>query len=281
MMGLIVRGISYQSLNSDFSSQEKKIEKDFSRVLEQLTRNVDLLLEKTNVSPQNINRHFLCSTMIELPFSSGDINWPSIAKTLLSLGRHQPQSFINAYECASWGYALRYCLNQSKNKYLLVSILDANFYEFEFWKFNQHWEKSGFGITSVLLEVTETITDELVISATTTSNSMAEFATQVRRLAARKEDVTLAMPFFPKEIQQMFNKLLNGQARLPDLHTEWGHCFGSDPWLSMLCHSLQEKVKTSKRIMACSYALNGYYSLADVLLTPETKFILNQEVAHV
>lgn len=280
MTGIVVRGISYQSLGSDFPSPGKKIEKDFYRALEQLTQNVDLLLKTTKISPESIDRHFLCSTMIELPFSSGDINWQSIAKTLLSLGHHQPQSFINAYECASWGYALRYCLKQSKNKFLLVSILDANFYEFEFWKFNQHWENSGFGATSVLLEVTESITDELVISATTTSNSMAEFATQVRRIAAKKPDVTLAMPFFPADIQQMFNKLLNGQERLPDLHAKWGHCFGSDPWLSMLCNSLQDKVKTNKRIMACSYALNGYYSLADVLLTPETKLILNKEVAH-
>jgi hypothetical protein len=36
---------------------------------------------------------------------------------------------------------------------MIVSIIDANVYDFEFWRYNEHWEHSGFGITTVILKV--------------------------------------------------------------------------------------------------------------------------------
>jgi hypothetical protein len=109
---------------------------------------------------------------------------------------------------------------------------------------------------------------------------MAEFATIVRRIAAKKNGVTLAMPFFPKNIRDMFTKLLAGQPQLPDLHDDWGHCFGSDPWLSLLHYGINTEVESSKKFMVCSYALNGYYAIADVMMTADTQFILNTEWAN-
>ena len=105
---------------------------------------------------------------------------------------------------------------------------------------------------------------------------MAEFATVIRRHAANKPDVTLAMPFFPEHIQQMFNKLLVNQTRLPDLHADWGHCFGSDPWLSILNHCQANPIEKAQDFLACSLALNGYFSIAQVTVTPQTKFILQE-----
>lgn len=277
MSHLTIAGIAYQALPENLFKQEQTIDTGFARVVKVLTRQVDNLLDRSQVSSDDIKRHFLCSTMIELPLTTGSIKWKTIADMLAAYGSHQPDTFINAYECASWGYSLRYYLAQGQKKYLLVSILDANFYGFEFWRYNEHWESSGFGIATVLLEITAPLTDELLIGSTTTHNSMAEFATVVRRIASKKNDVTLSMPFFPKNIQEMFTKLLAGQKQLPDLHAEWGHCFGSDPWLSLLSYGLENPIQKDAHFMACSYALNGYYALADVMMTPQTQLILNRE----
>jgi hypothetical protein len=277
MSNLSVCGIAYQALPQSLFGSRQDIKKGFQSISKTLVKQVDQLLLDADISQQEIERHFLCSTMIELPFTTGAIKWQTVAKMLNDHGAHQPSTFVNAYECASWGYSLRHYLTQGGSKYLLVSILDANFYEFEFWRYNQHWENSGFGIATILLQIEGELTDELLVGATTTHNSMAEFATIVRRIAAKKNDVTLSMPFFPLNIREMFIKLLAGQPQLPDLHDDWGHCFGSDPWLSLLHYGLNNKLQTNKNFMVCSYALNGYYAIANVKMTSKTQLTLKTE----
>lgn len=290
MSNLTVRGIAFQPLDVElFSAPQKQrptINESFKWLTGLIGTQVEKILAPLSATEQaQIERHFLCSTMIDLPFTTGDISWPVVSEMLAQHGGKQPDNFINAYECASWGYSLRHYLSQhsqQKNdqRFLLVSIVDANLYDLEFWRYNEHWHESGFGITTVLLEVTAPLSNELCIGSAVTHNSMAEFATIVRRTATTRENCELAMPFFPQNIQQMFDKLLVNQTRLPDLHSQWGHCFGSDPWLCILSHCLDNEVTEDKQYLACSLALNGYYAMAEVTVTPQTRFYLGRSKAY-
>lgn len=286
MSGLTVRAIAFQPLKQQLFAERLDINTTFSWLAEMLGNQTNQVLAQLNTSEKaQISRHFLCSTMIELAFTTGHMAWRDVAQMLAPYGEHQADTYINAYECASWGYSLRHYLKQDEihgrdSRFLLVSIIDANVYDLEFWRYNENWHDSGFGITTVLLEVTEPLTNELVIGCAKTHNSMAEFATVVRRTAASRDNCELAMPFFPTHIQQMFDKLLANQPRLPDLHHDWGHCFGSDPWLSILKHSQTHSVEQNQQYLACSLALNGYYAMAEVTVTPQTQLILQEVKGH-
>jgi hypothetical protein len=277
MSALTLRGVAFQPLDTELFDKRPHISDSFKWLSDVIGSQVKDIIAPLSVDEQaQINRHFLCSTMIELPFTTGDISWSAVAEMLAEHGEFQPDTFINAYECASWGYSLRHYLQHNKDaKFLLVSIVDANLYDLEFWRYNEHWHDSGFGVTTVLLEVTGTISNELNIGCAVTHNAMAEFATVVRRDVVTRENCVLAMPFFPENIQQMFDKLLAKQSRLPDRHADWGHCFGADPWLNILCHCLDNEVTEDQQYLACSLALNGYYALAEVTVTPSTQFILS------
>ncbi|WDE09093.1 hypothetical protein SG34_030455 [Thalassomonas viridans] len=297
MPGLEVKGIAFTPLPQPLFDTLPPIDEVMSLLAEKLGSQVNQLIEQTGISPDEFARHFLCSTMIEMPFTTQSVKWQDIAEQLKTYGEHQPDTFVNAYECASWGYSLRHYLKveslkveslkveslkqgeleQEQPRYMIVSILDANVYNFDFWVYNENWEHSGFGITTVILEVTAPLTDELTIGSAVTHNSVAEFATVVRRTMMKKPGATVALPFFPVNVQQMFEKLLRGQPSLPDLHASYGHCFGSDPWLSLLNHGLSNKLEQPERFMACSVALNGYYTIADLMLTPDTVLIMNKE----
>ena len=285
MSALTVRGIGFQPLKTRLYEQRPKIEASFDWLAGLINQQTQQILAALSaVEKAQIDRHFLCSTMVELPFTTGDIAWADVAQTLSEKGPHNPDTYINAYECASWGYSLRHYLTHAKpekSRFLLVSILDANLYDLTFWRYNENWHESGFGLTTVLLEVTGEVTDELVTQCALTHNSMAEFATVVRRTVTGRENVCLALPFFPENIQDMFNKLLAKQRRLPDLHHDWGHCFGSDPWLSILCHSLKNPPIEAQKYMAASLALNGYFAMAEVVVNQDTTLILNEEAAYV
>jgi hypothetical protein len=284
MSVLTVKAIAFQPLKQRLFDQTQSSEVCFewlTHLLAEQTKQVTATLTPTEQI--KIKRHFLCSTMIDLPFTTGDISWPQVVNMLAKQGDNQADSFINAYECASWGFSLRHYLQHDKQispRLLLVSIIDANIFDLEFWRYNENWHESGFGITSVLIEIDGSITDELITQSATTHNSMAEFATVVRRHASTKSDITLAMPFFPEHIQQMFDKLLISQTRLPDLHQDWGHCFGADPWLSILNHCSEQPVIEEQQYLACSLALNGYFSMAQVKVTPQTQFILQGVKGH-
>lgn len=292
MSNLIVRGIAFQALPQPLFTERKPVGEALSLLAKTLGQQVNQLIEDTGINPAEFQRHFLCSTMIELPFTSQSVKWQDIAEQLSEYGEHQPTTFVNAYECASWGYSLRHYLKHDlksdKPKYMIVSIIDANVYNLEFWRYNDHWEHSGFGITTVIIEVQGELTDELLTGTAVTHNGVAEFATVVRRTVAAKGPKEtapkLALPFFPVNVQQMFAKLLRGQPSLPDLHAQHGHCFGSDPWLSLLTYGLSQrlsqKIEQPEHFMACSVALNGYYAIAEVVITPDTVLTLNKEWCH-
>ena len=280
--GLVVKGIAFTPLPQPLFDKLRPIEEVMSLLVQSLGPQVNQLIEQTGIPATEFERHFLCSTMIELPFTTQSVKWPDIAAQLQEYGVHQPDTFVNAYECASWGYSLRHYLKQAEleqrqAKYMIVSIIDANVYDFEFWRYNKHWQHSGFGITTVILEVESPLMDEITIGSAVTHNGVAEFATIVRRTMMKKAGAVVALPFFPVNVQIMFEKLLRGQPRLPDLHAKHGHCFGADPWLSLLTHGLNNKIEQPQRFMACSVALNGYYAIAELMLTPDTILIMNKE----
>lgn len=279
---LVVKGIAFTPLPQPLFDQLRPVDEVMSLLVKSLGPQVNQLIEQTGIPVTEFDRHFLCSTMIELPFTTQSVKWQDIAAQLKEYGDHQPDTFVNAYECASWGYSLRHYLKQAKleqrhAKYMIVSIMDANVYDFEFWRYNEHWEHSGFGITTVILEVEAPLTDEMTIGSAVTHNGVAEFATVVRRTMIKKPGAVVALPFFPVNVQMMFEKLLRGQPSLPDLHASYGHCFGSDPWLSLLIHGQNSKIEQPQRFMACSVALNGYYAIADLMMTPDTVLIKNKE----
>jgi len=284
MSALTVRGIGFQPLKSCLYQQRPSIEASFEWLSGLIHTQTEQVLAKLSEEERSqIDRHFLCSTMVEMPFTTGDIAWSDVAEKLTALGPNNPDTYINAYECASWGYSLRHYLTYAKaekKRFLLVSILDANLYDLTFWRYNENWHESGFGITTVLLEVIGEVSNELITQCALTHNSMAEFATVVRRTVTGRDNVCLALPFFPEHIQEMFNKLLAKQWRLPDLHHNWGHCFGSDPWLSILCHSLENPPVEEQKYMAASLALNGYFAMAEVRVNQDTHLILNEEASY-
>ena len=280
--GLVVKGIAFTPLPQPLFDQLRPIDQVMSMLVQSLGPQVNQLIEKTGIPTTEFERHFLCSTMIELPFTTQSVNWRDIVDQLKEYGEHQPDTFVNAYECASWGYSLRHYLKQAERahrqaKYMIVSIIDANVYDFEFWRYNDHWQHSGFGITTVILEVENPLTDEMTIGSAVTHNGVAEFFTVVRRTMMNKPGAVVALPFFPVNVQMMFEKLLRGQPSLPDLHAKYGHCFGADPWLSLLTHGLSNKIEQPQRFMACSVALNGYYAIAELMLTSDTVLIMNKE----
>ncbi|WP_444930793.1 hypothetical protein ACJJIF_03130 [Microbulbifer sp. SSSA002] len=277
-MSLYLRSAAFTPIEGITFLTSGDVSTAFADIAKVIRRQTDSVLDAApEVKDTQIDRHFLCSTMIELPLSSAavseqDFNYGDDARAPIT-------SFINTYECASWGYSLRHYLKQSpKARYLLVSILDANVLDLSFWRENDNWGDSGFGLCTLLFEVRDAGNVELNASCTLTYNTTPEFATVIRKMVMGRNDLTLSLPFFPENIRQIFTKLLAANVKLPDLHDRWGHCFGSDPWLNIICQGVEKGFQEPEKFLACSIALNGYYCTVEVTVDQQSQFCLMEAV---
>lgn len=212
--------------------------------------------------------HLLTSTIVNMCFTVGDFSWSRFRSMIAARTSAPPTSLLSAYECAGWGYSLRYLFKHcSGARYFLVTILDVNLYDFEFWLYNSNWGKSGFGCTTLLFEKNGPIGDELIVGAVRGNNALMEFAFSVNRVARGAERAIVALPCFPERVFDTLAHALASLKVLPNGHNEWGHCFGSDPWLGIL--KSQMSGGGGSRFIACSLALNGYFCIVKVDIHPD------------
>lgn len=211
------------------------------------------------------DRHFLCSTIMDLPFATQLIDWRELQQQMRRYTQVVPDTLVNAYECASWGYCLRQALTASQPvSHVMCTIVDLNLMDLSFWRYNKNWGASGFGIATLLFAIKPGAAKHLITGVANGTNYIAEFSIAIRNCLQDKTDCKLALPFFPEQMTQLLQRLLPQANALPDLHPQMGHCFGSDPWISLIRYA--REAREDQRFLATSAALNGYWALADVSL---------------
>ena len=232
--------------------------------MDQATRGIDR---------RRIARNFVVSTMLDLPFTSGWLTWGPIAEAVRA---HAPtdlpgaDNFISGYECASWGYSLRYALRELQpGDVVLISVLDINVMNISYWESNPNWGNSGFGLATIALTLSEENRVECHIAKSI--NAFGEFCLDLRRLAQGSEAVLLP-PYFPEDIAAMYTKIVPQAQRTENLFARWGHCFGSDPWVGLIEEVAACPDWAERTYLATSVALNGYWTFAELKLNPKGRF---------
>ncbi len=219
--------------------------------------------------------HYLCSTMVDFPFSTGAIDWRGLCARISLHTPFTPNTLVNGYECASWGYALRHGLQHSSHdEVIAISIVDINLLNFTFWQENPNWGTSGFGTSTLVFDPSASASSAVSVNYARTHNVVAEFALAMRSAVKSAPEVRLAKPFFPENITQVFMRQLPHADHLPDEHPVLGHCFGSDPWISIIRDASVHA--ESRRYLAASTALNGYWALAHVRTVADGRYSLGE-----
>jgi hypothetical protein len=221
--------------------------------------------------------HILCSTLLMNCFSFGDILWRDVRDILHDYaGNFTPSVFVNAYECASWGYIVRYYFMKNPSaRFVMITIVDVNVYNFSIWEEEQIWGRSGYGCTTMLIEKTGVTSDNLINGYSKGSNIIMEFAMAIRRATQEGGDRVVSLPFFPDNVRGIMDAVLKDRIVTRNGHARWGHTFGSDPWISILEHiRTQQEGRGMMEFTACSLALNGYYSIIDIDVPLDASLVL-------
>lgn len=228
-----------------------------------------------DIPAQSVGLNMVVSTMLDVPFTSQWLRWPAIASAARKHTRSAPQNIVTAYECASWGYVLRYAKNCAPTApYIVISILDLNIFGLSYWRNNSMWGDSGFGLTTIVLRCSQ---DDFIHCQTSKSaNAFGEFCVDLRTVMTVKKDLRVCAPYFPPNIATLYDRLLPSERLLTNRNADYGHSFGSDPWIALIEHRQRGLDGPSDHYLATSIALSGYWCFAEVEIADAGRFIISE-----
>jgi hypothetical protein len=245
----------------------KDIGKSASEISAALQKHISIIGLNRNYSYSEAGHHYLCSTMMDSVFSAGAID-----PTYLLANEHGvSHSFTHAYECACWGYCLKYHFEHKREqKYFAISIIDVNSMEMKYWSFSDQWGKSGFGITTLFFEISEDANSREILHTGVAAggNNIIAFASVAKQVLKTFGADTLSLPFFPESMSVPVRRSLKNVDLLTERHGAYGHAFGSDPWISFIKDHGDADL-SDKQIVFGSLALRGYYCFADIQIAPD------------
>jgi hypothetical protein len=229
-----------------------------------------------DIPADRVGVNMVVSTMLDMPFTSGWVRWSDVAAQAARFTRSPPQNTVCGYECASWGYVLRYARRHTRPAapYVVVTICDANVFNLSYWRENPSWGHSGFGLATVVLCNQGQGLELVQCRMSKSANAFGEFCLELRNLMASDTSILVCPPYFPKKIATLYDRLLPVERLLPNRHAQYGHSFGADPWIALIEQRRNRLDQPGDRFLATSIALSGYWCTAQVALHPEGRFLI-------
>jgi hypothetical protein len=225
----------------------------------------------------HIDDYVLSSTILS-PLLMDSSNYAALFRETISKHAGRPVDwFTHAYECAGWGYVMRHVHAKARTtgqRTLLLQIADVDIHCFAYWRSNGKWGNSGFGICTILMDVLPGDTPELLVGAASQANAMVQMGRALRDFRTTRENVPVAVPFFREAERKVLIKCIGDAEMQGDGYADFGHSFGSDPWISMLMNAVRFEKPSFKKSIINSLALNGYFSIAELEFHDDALFRL-------
>jgi hypothetical protein len=228
---------------------------------------------------------YIVSTTNLTPLLVGD---PALANRFLDkITRScslRPAAILAGYECAGWGYALRFYSQHTAARRLLMTIVDVDLHNYSLLTSDMYWGRSGYGATTLLFEMPEqglnVVTGHAPHTRSGWGNHIRAFANlshalKMRQLGSGRRHFVSA-PFLPPEVRQTLERIVGQDRLFPNRLDTYGHCFGSDPWIGVIEWLQNAAPSVQETVIVASLAHNGYHTMCDVTVTPDTKVELKR-----
>ena len=228
-----------------------------------------------------IDDYVVSSTVLSQFLADGSPHASYFQDAIATHYGRRPDWITNAYECTGWGFILRYMQRKAQlsgRRRLLLQIVDADIHNFTYWLGNNRWGKSGFGICTLVIDVIPEPKDMLVIGTSSQANALLQLGRNLRSFTESRPGLGIAVPFFPEMSRRALFKCFDTSSVHADHYQRFGHCFGSDPWLSLLGELGAGSAHTGSDCIVSSLAMNGYFSIAQITLAPDLHYALEGEM---
>ncbi|NVN09769.1 hypothetical protein [Nguyenibacter vanlangensis] len=273
MTGLVLRAATYRRSGYPFggvsASPLAGAVSDLARLLAQDAREA---MTATGVAPDHV---FVTSTIMSPRVTEPGPEQHAVTRALAEATGCTPL-LINAYECTGWGYILRHVTHLGITGPIMILIQDCDVHNFTFWRRNDAWGNSGFGITTLIIDVGAGAAADVSVDAVPKAGALRNFRKALGVFTAAKPAQVVSTPFFPEATRKGFRATSHLPNECADRHGEYGHSFGSDPWIGLIEACAGARPATA---IVGSLALNGYHAIAHITLSPNAVIELHNSAA--
>jgi hypothetical protein len=214
--------------------------------------------------------YVLCTTILSPWIDRDPLRSEALLGTIAATGGRRPKGLIRAYECSTWGFALRFFSRHSAARRVMLTIVDIELPEYSFLSTFPLWGKSGFGLTTLVLELPQQSPVGLTVGSTEPPRIFVDFARTMRRHREAHGLKPTFLTFMRADMWYTIERIIGSEGLGPNRNDEHGHCFGSDPWIGIVEWLQQDPLTESRVVTAAAVAYNGYFAMADILVSPAT-----------
>ncbi|MEZ5920179.1 MAG: hypothetical protein R3C60_02395 [Parvularculaceae bacterium] len=215
----------------------------------------------------------LCSTYLSQYLFVDEKNYEALCAGIFDGCGIRPLTFLHAYECAGWGYALQFLASQAASKRAIIAIADIDLVNFECFRTHPLIGRSGFGISALRFELPDCQSQDIAITdGPYPESGFREFLHVVRDHVKQGDDTMCFLPYLREDLSAIARRLVGAQSVGEDRAAQYGHCFGSDAWIGLIEWLEASNIREAKTVTATSLAYNGYMTVCPVSVTPETAF---------
>lgn len=270
MTGLVLRSATYRQSEYPFGGEMATcLSGRVAALANMLSRDAREAIASTGITPGHV---FVTSTIMSPRMTEPGEEQKVVVEALTQATGRTPQ-LINAYECTGWGYILRHLTHLGITGPVMILIQDCDVHNFTFWRSNEAWGSSGFGLTTLIIDIEAGAGADVAVDAVPKSGALRHFRKAISAFAAQRRTDLVSTPFFPEATRRGFRATSQLPNEGPDRHDRYGHSFGSDPWIGLIEACFDDRPAT---VIVSSLALNGYHAIAHVAVPPEAVVAFRQ-----
>lgn len=184
-----------------------------------------------------------------------------------------PVGPVSAYECAGWGFSLRFLTRATAARTAILVIADANIHALQAYETHDEIGDFGWGVTTIILTALDG-SDSVRTGGPFANFGVAEFVRELRAATRQTAIERVYLPFFKPALERVAHAAVTDVAFGPNYFDTYGHVFGSDPWLSLIHQLIEKPNQCHENVIIGSVAYSGYYSMAVVTMTSQTLALL-------
>lgn len=217
--------------------------------------------------------HMVCSTCLSPMLTGWEQHAQALAQAIETRCDLRPSALLLPYQCAGWGWALRYAGQLPGPQHVALSIIDADLHDVLQQSYEQEIGRVGFGVTTVAVVIPEHA--QLPHCAGPFANrgftDLMHAIKATRRTAGR---LPTFLPFLPEGLAGMAERMIGNEGLWPNRHELYGHTFGADPWIGLMEWLRADPLRAPQPVLLGAFAYNGYITLAHFEATPNTHISL-------
>jgi len=213
--------------------------------------------------------HLVCTTSLSKAFSTRPDHQRALLGRLRRQGALQGGALLQAYQCAGWGWALRFALTHTDSRFLVLSIIDADLHDYWTAGFEPLIGRLGYGVSTVALELPPGA-ESPRCEGPFANRGFTDLLHAVRAIHRRCGRTPTFLPFLTEGLSAIANRTLGADLLAPNRHDHYGHAFGADPWIGLIEHLQAHPAAQDSTVTLGAFAYDGYFTLANLQVGRDT-----------